>query len=537
MGNLTIGITTREFKHSISFEDETMNILQEARPVLLLNEQDNVGVARVPVPAGAEIVVNGFKVVAAENIAAGHKLALKPIETGAQITKYGESIGRATGTIAPGAWVHTHNVEPDFSGKNYEFATRPAVTEYFAPEEVGTFMGYERENGDVGTRNYVVVIATSNCSSHVAMGIAEKLSHVGPETHGIDGVVAIPHQEGCGHSVGEDTWQLERTIAGMMFHPNVGAVLMVSLGCEVNQISKYLNTAQLGQQHFRKGKLIVGLEMQSSGGTRQTIADGVAQVEKLIEHCQQAKRTPQPMSKILLGTNCGGSDAFSGISANPSLGYASDLLVRSGGTAVLAEIPECMGAEHLLTRRAVDEATGRKVMEVVNWYQQYLSRFGGNFNDNPSPGNKAGGITNVCEKSLGAVAKGGTTALTGVFAYAERINKPGFVLMNTPGYDPVSVTGICAGGANLMCFTTGRGTGIGFPIVPVVKISTNSRIARVMADNIDVNAGTIVDGQETVADVGQRIFDLLRRVASGERTKSELLGHKEFVPWRIGPVL
>jgi altronate hydrolase len=514
-----------------------MKILQDARPVLLLNEQDNVGVARVPIPAGAELAINGYQLTAHETIAPGHKLALQPIQAGAQITKYGESIGKATQEILPGAWVHTHNVAPDFSGKEYEYATRTVPTEYFPPEEVGTFMGYLRENGDVGTRNYVAVIATSNCSSHVAMGIAEKLKHVTQETHGIDGVVAFPHQEGCGHSEGEDTWQLERTIAGIIFHPNVGAVLMVSLGCEVNQISKYLNTPQLGQQHFRKGRLIVGLEMQSSGGTRQTIAEGVAQVEKLIEHARQYQRTPQPLSKILLGTNCGGSDAFSGISANPSLGYASDLLVRSGGTSVLAEIPECMGAEHLLTRRAVDEATGRKVVEVVKWYQTYLSRFGGNWNDNPSPGNKAGGISNVCEKSLGAVAKGGTTALTGVFAYAERVNKPGFVLMNTPGYDPISVTGICAGGANIMCFTTGRGTGIGFPIVPIIKISTNSRIARVMEDNIDINAGTIVDGQETVPNVGQRIFEMIRRVASGERTKSELLGHKEFVPWRIGPVL
>lgn len=507
------------------------------KQVLQLNAKDNVGVVRTPIPAGTEVVVNGEKVTARETIAPGHKIALRPIAQGALIHKYGETIGKATEAIEAGAWVHTHNVAPDFSGKEYEFATEKRVTEYFKPEDAGTFMGYLRENGDVGTRNYIAVIATSNCSSHVAAEIAEALRHVGPDTHGIDGVVAIPHQEGCGHSIGEDTWQLERTIAGMIFHPNVGAVLMVSLGCEVNQISKYVDTAQLGQRHFRKGKLIVGLEMQSSGGTRRTVAAGVAQVEELIKHCREMKRSPQPMGKILLGTNCGGSDAFSGISANPSLGYASDLIVRSGGTSVLAEIPECMGAEHLLTRRAVDEATGRKVVDVVNWYQQYLGRFGGNWNDNPSPGNKLGGISNVIEKSLGAVAKGGTTALTGVFAYAERINKPGFVLMNTPGYDPVSVTGICAGGANMVCFTTGRGTGIGFPVVPIIKISTNSRIARAMEDNIDINAGTIVEGAESIQDVGAKIFEQIRRAASGERTKSEILGHHEFVPWRVGPVL
>jgi altronate hydrolase len=510
---------------------------QEASSILLLNENDNVAIARAPIAAGTDVRLNGYRLTALENIAVGHKLALKPIASGQQVTKYGESIGHATAEIAAGGWVHTHNVQPEFMGKEYELATRAVPTDYVPSEQVGTFMGYLRENGDVGTRNYVAVIATSNCSSHVATEIAEKLKHVTPETHGIDGVVALPHQDGCGHSEGEDTWQLERTIAGMIFHPNVGAVLIVSLGCEVNQISKYLHTAQLGQQHFRKGKLIVGLEMQSSGGTRETVAAGVKQVEDLIAHARKTQRTPQPISKIMMGLNCGGSDAFSGVSANPALGYASDLLIRNGGTAVLGEIPECMGAEHLLTRRAADEATAQKVIEVVKWYHAYLSKFGGNFNDNPSPGNKAGGITNVCEKSLGAVAKGGTTALTGVYAYAERVTKPGFALMNTPGYDPISVTGICAGGANVMCFTTGRGTGIGFPVVPVVKIATNSRIARIMHDNIDVNAGRIVDGEKTVQDVGREIFDLVCRVASGERTKSEELGHQEFVPWRIGPVL
>ena len=506
-------------------------------PVIQLNIKDNVCVARAPVQAGEEIVVEGHKVIAREAIQPGHKIALRPISTGQKVFKYGETIGKAIRDIQPGEWIHTHNIEPDFSGKEYEYATQAPVTEPMDRDEAGTFMGYLRENGDVGTRNYIAVIATSNCSSHVATEIAYELRNIGQETDGVDGVVAIPHQEGCGHSQGEDTWQLERTIAGMIYHPNVGAVLMVSLGCEVNQISKYIGTTQLGQQSFRKGKLIVGLEMQSSGGTRRTVEAGVAQVKQLIEHCRQMKRTTQPMSRILLGTNCGGSDAFSGISANPALGRASDLLVRAGGTSVLAEIPECMGAEHLLTRRSADEATGRRVIEVMEWYQNYLRRFGGGWDDNPSPGNKAGGLTNITEKSLGAVAKGGTTALTGVFAYAQRVDRSGFVLMNTPGYDPVSLTGIAAGGANMICFTTGRGSAIGFPVVPVIKIASNSRIADRMADNIDINAGTIVDGQTSIQDVGQNIFETIRRVASGERTKSEILGHQEFVPWRIGPVL
>ncbi len=506
-------------------------------PVIQLNIKDNVCVARAPVQAGEEVVVEGHKVIAREAIQPGHKIALRPISTGQKVFKYGETIGKAIHDIQPGEWIHTHNIEPDFSGKEYEYATQAPVTEPMDRDEAGTFMGYLRENGDVGTRNYIAVIATSNCSSHVATEIAYELRNVGQETDGVDGVVAIPHQEGCGHSQGEDTWQLERTIAGMIYHPNVGAVLMVSLGCEVNQISKYIGTTQLGQQSFRKGKLIVGLEMQSSGGTRRTVEAGVAQVKQLIEHCRQMKRTTQPMSRILLGTNCGGSDAFSGISANPALGRASDLLVRAGGTSVLAEIPECMGAEHLLTRRSTDEATGRRVIEVMEWYQNYLRRFGGGWDDNPSPGNKAGGLTNITEKSLGAVAKGGTTALTGVFAYAQRVDRSGFVLMNTPGYDPVSLTGIAAGGANMICFTTGRGSAIGFPVVPVIKVASNSRIADRMADNIDINAGTIVDGQASIQDVGLNIFETIRRVASGERTKSEVLGHQEFVPWRIGPVL
>jgi altronate hydrolase len=504
---------------------------------VVLDPRDNVAVVVSPLEAGRVVQTARGSVVAGEPIAPGHKIALRGIAKGEQVVKYGEVIGRATQEIAQGSWVHVHNFVSEFDGTAYEYATRTPSTAYFPTQDAGTFLGYKRENGDVGTRNYVAVIATSNCSSHVATEIAERLKDVTYDTHGVDGVVAFPHQEGCGHSQGEDTWQLERTIAGMIYHPNVGAVLMVSLGCEVNQLSTYVGTTQLGQQAFRKGKLLIGLEMQSSGGTRQTIGRGVEQVRDLISHCQTMTRTPEPLSRVFMGTNCGGSDAFSGISANPALGYASDLLIRSRGTSILAEIPECMGAEHLLTRRALDEATGRRVIDVIRWYQEYLGRFGGKWDDNPSPGNKAGGISNIVEKSLGAVAKGGTTALTGVYRYAERVDKPGLVLMNTPGYDPVSLTGIAAGGANVIVFTTGRGSGIGFPIVPVIKVSSNSRIAESMRDNIDINAGKIVEGKETVQEVGQRIFEMVKRVCSGERTKSELLGHREFVPWRVGPVL
>jgi altronate dehydratase len=505
--------------------------------IVLLDPRDNVAVVLAPLTPGTPVSAPGVAVVASQAIAPGHKIALRRIAAGNRVLKYGECIGRAAQDIGQGSWVHNHNFGPDTDRQAYEYATDPVSRQFTAADQGETFLGYKRPNGDVGTRNYVAVIATSNCSSHVVTQIADQLRDVGMETHGIDGVIAIPHQEGCGHSKGEDTWQLERTMAGMIYHPNVGAVLMVSLGCEVNQLSLYVGSTQLTQQYFRHGKHIVGMEMQSSGGTRKTVESGVAQVKELIEICQKMERTPQPLSKVIMGTNCGGSDAFSGISANPAVGYTSDLLVRSHGTSILAEIPECMGAEHLLTRRAADEATGRRVIEVVQWYRDYLNRFGAKWDDNPSPGNKEGGISNITEKSLGAVAKSGTSPLTGVFRYAERVDKPGFVLMNTPGYDPVSLTGIAAGGSNVIVFTTGRGSGIGFPIVPVIKISSNSRIAVSMEDNIDINAGTIIEGKESVSEVGERIFEKLKRVCSGEKTKSELLGHREFVPWRVGPVL
>jgi altronate hydrolase len=524
----------RQFDSSAKVSD----MRTQPKSIIILNESDNVAVAREAIQLGERIHDGSQSITAGEAIAPGHKIALKPIPSGARVLKYGEVIGRATSDISAGGWVHFHNLAAEFdSGREYEYATEGKQTEYLTPEESGTFLGYLRENGDVGTRNYIAVIATSNCASHVAQEIAHQAQALFADDEFIDGVVAIPHQEGCGHSQGDDTWQLERTIAGMIFHPNVGAVLMVSLGCEVNQIAKYLGSVQLGQQGFRKGKMIAGLEMQSSGGTRKTVAEGLSQLEILAGACRQMRRTPQPISKIVLGTNCGGSDAFSGISANPALGAASDLLIRAGGTSILAEIPECMGAEHILTRRALDVPTGQKVIDVIEWYRAYLGRFGAKWDDNPTPGNKLGGISNIAEKSLGAVAKGGTTALTGVYAYAERVNRPGFALMNTPGYDPVSLTGIAAGGANLICFTTGRGSAIGFPVVPVIKISSNTRIATVMEDNIDLNAGTIVEGRESVPETGRRIFEAIRRVASGERTRSEHLGHKEFVPWRIGPVM
>jgi altronate hydrolase len=332
--------------------------------------------------------------------------------------------------------------------------------------------------------------------------------------------------------MGPDLDQLRRTLGGVLVHPNVSAAVILGLGCETNQIDHYLGPGAPSSER------LAGLTLQSSGGTRGTVDASRRQIARFIEQAAAERRVKVPASKIVLGLNCGGSDSFSGITANPALGYCSDLLAELGGTAVLAETTEIFGAEHLLVKRARNRQVAEKLLACIREYKRYIGRFdGSSFDDNPSPGNKAGGLTNIIEKSLGAVAKGGTSPLMEVYEYAETVTSPGFVFMNTPGYDPVSLTGLAAGGCNLIAFTTGRGSAIGFPTIPVVKIASNSATYRRMQDNMDVNAGRIADGEATVAELGREIFDLVLRVASGEKTCSERLGHKEFVPWRIGPVL
>jgi altronate hydrolase len=398
------------------------------------------------------------------------------------------------------------------------------------PADAPTFLGFAREDGRAGTRNYIAVVAASNCAAHTVELIAR--SYAGEHLpRNVDGVVAFPHGEGCGHAFGPDTDQLQRTLAGVLDHPNVSAAVIVGLGCEVNQISHYL-----GDNAPKSGRL-VGLTLQESGGTRSTLEAARREIATFMERAAEEQRTPISASKIVLGLNCGGSDSFSGITANPALGRCSDLLAEIGASAVLAETTECFGAEHLLVKRARNRAVAERFLGFITKYKEYLNRFGESFDDNPSPGNKAGGLTNILEKSLGAAAKAGTSPMNDAVDYAERITTPGFVFMNTPGYDPVSLTGLAAGGANLIAFTTGRGSAIGFPTVPVVKIATNSNTYRRMQDNMDINAGRIADGEATVEQIGREIFEMVLRVASGERTCAERLGHKEFVPWRIGPVL
>ncbi len=503
---------------------DIMKAASAENAAILLHADDNVAIARVPLSAGQRLEIAGRTVTVAEPIPPGHKVALAAVAAGENVLRYGQRIGHARVPIEAGRHVHMHNLAFEELTFDYEFPSGeiefPAL-----PASVPRFLGYAREDGRAGTRNYIAVGAASNCAAHTAELIARSYENQRMPPN-VDGVVAFPHGEGCAHSIGPDTRQLQRTISGVLDHPNVAAALILGLGCEVNQISHYLG-----------GPRLTGLTLQESGGTRATVDAARREIDRFIEAAAACERTEIPASKIVLGLNCGGSDSFSGITANPALGVASDILASYGGSPVLAETTEIFGAEHLLVRRARNREVAERLLARIADYRTYLNRFGGSFDDNPAPGNKEGGLSNILEKSLGAVAKGGTSPLMEVVDYAERVSTPGLVFMNTPGYDPVSLAGLAAGGANVIAFTTGRGSAIGFATIPVVKIATNSATYRRMRDNMEVNAGAITDGEKSVAEVGREIFDLVLRVASGERTASERLGHREFVPWRIGPVL
>jgi altronate hydrolase len=490
-------------------------------PPLHLHPDDPVAIARAALRPGQMVSAGGVTVAVLDRVPVGHKVALRAIEAGAEVRRYGQVIGRTKCAIEAGRHVHVHNLAFDEGQREYEFPADERVLPPI-PENAPTFMGYPRADGRVGTRNYIAVAAASNCSAHVVELVAQHYrGRVLPA--GVDGVVGFPHGEGCGHSIGPDTEQLERVLKGVLDHPNVAASVMVGLGCEINRVEFYPNSDRL--------------TLQETGGTAATVEETIRLVDRHIERAAALKREIAPASKIVLGLNCGGSDSFSGITANPALGWAADQLARLGGAAVLAETPEIFGAEHLLLRRARNRAVAEKLLEVVAWYKDYLRPFGGSFDDNPSPGNKAGGLSNILEKSLGAVAKGGTLPLMDVLHYAERVSARGLTFMNTPGYDPPSLAGLGAGGVNLIAFTTGRGSAIGFPTVPVVKIASNTALFRRMGDNMDLNAGRIADGEATIEQVGAEILSLLIETASGRRSAAERLGHAEFVPWRIGPVL
>lgn len=506
-------------------------------PFIRLHPADDVLIARSQLVGGTtaeNVVIKGL-------IPPGHKVATRDIAQGEPVRRYNQIIGFASKPIAAGEHVHVNNLDMgpnkgDFE-REYAFGAdvKPAP-----PKKEATFMGIKRAGGRVATRNYIGILSSVNCSATAARAIADHFSRqTNPDALKdypmVDGVVALTHGTGCGMDTeGMGMQVLERTLAGYATHANFWGVLVVGLGCEANQINAWLAHSSL-----REGETLKVFNIQDTGGTRKTVEKGIALVKEMLPRANDVKREPCSASHITIGLQCGGSDGYSGISANPALGAAVDILVAHGGTAILSETPEIYGAEHLLTRRAVKREVGEKLIRRIKWWEHYTEINEGEMNNNPSPGNKAGGLTTILEKSLGAVAKGGTTNLEAVYEYAEPVDAHGFVYMDTPGYDPVSATGQVAGGANMICFTTGRGSAYGCAPSPSLKLATNSALWQRQEEDMDINCGEIIDGKATIQEMGQRIFELVLATASGEPTKSEKHGYgqNEFVPWQVGAVM
>jgi len=527
-------------------------VLEWNAAAILLREGDDVGVAKVKISGGTSLVRDGSELLIRSDVPPGHKFALHPIRSGQPVRKYGQIIGYALADIQPGEWVHTRNLGfgagqgagDTALALDYAYASDIPAVDYYPEAQQRTFPGFLRADGRVGTRNYVSLVSTVNCSSSTVRAIADVFRAPGAlaDFLGIDGVNPLIHKSGCGqHLGGADYVQLQRTIGGFADHPNVGGYLLVGLGCEMNQaIALAQNEGLITLDSLAAGRpqLPPTITIQESGGVRKTVQKGIEETLKLLKKASAARRTPQPLSSLIVGTNCGGSDGNSGITANPALGIAGDEFVRYGAGWVLAETTETYGAEHLLTRRAVSREVGEKLVALMRWWEWYTGVWGATIDGNPSPGNKEGGLTTIYEKSLGAVAKAGTSPLVEVYKYGQRIDKKGFTFMDTPGHDPVSVTGLVAGGCNLVAFTTGRGSCLGFKPTPSLKIATNSPLYVRMEDDMDIDAGVIFNGVP-VADVGKQIFEALIAVAGGQKTKSEEqgLGEDEYAPWLLGPVL
>lgn len=499
-----------------------------------LNPADNVVVAVEDLPAG-EIIAPG-RITCRQKISAGHKLAIEPMKIGQAVIKYGQVIGRAKTSIEPGDHVHVHNMAMAELSREYEYGAAAKPAEYFSDRQRATFEGFVRDSGTVGTRNYIGILATVSCSSSVAQFIADAVT---PELlagfPNVDGVVALGHENGCCHAPESKGLEiLQRTLAGYTRNPNFGGVLLVGLGCEVNLVATLMQNMQLTAD-----SLLSPFVIQESGGTRKTVEAGLKAIRKMLPVINKTLRQTVSAEHLTVGLECGGSDAYSGITANPALGAAVDLVVRNGGTAILSETPEIYGAEHLLVARAVSREVGEQLINHVRWWEEYTATHGAQINNNPTPGNKAGGLTTILEKSMGAVAKAGSTNLNAVYRYAEKVVEKGLVFMNSPGYDVVSITGKIAAGANLVCFTTGRGTVCGFKPVPTLKLASNSVMYNHLSEDMDINCGRILDGELTLAQMGEDIFKEILAVASGKQTKSEKLGFggNEFVPWHIGAVL
>jgi altronate hydrolase len=498
---------------------------------LRLNAVDNVLVALETIEKGM-LLEHGIAAIA--RVPRGHKAAARAMTQGEAVLKFGQIIGFATRDIAAGDWLHEHNVAMQDFARDYAYSADFRATE-MTPEPA-MFQGFRRANGKVGTRNYIGIITSVNCSASVATFMAKEIERSGilADFPNVDGVIPLVHGGGCALDIkGEGYEVLKRTQWGYATNPNMAGVVMVGLGCEGFQIGRWKEAYGIAESEtFRT------MTIQEVGGTRKTVAKGVEAIREMLPIANRATRSPCPAAELMLALQCGGSDGYSGITANPALGAAVDILVAHGGTAILSETPEIYGAEHLLTRRAVSRAVGEKLVERIRWWEDYTARNRMEMNNNPSPGNKLGGLTTILEKSLGAAAKGGTTALTAVYEYAEPVTAKGFVYMDTPGYDPVAATGQVAGGANILAFTTGRGSAYGCKPTPSIKLATNSAIYHQMIDDMDINCGDILDGV-SIEEKGREIFEVMLRVASGERSKSEELGYgdAEFVPWTIGATM
>ena len=502
-------------------------------PFIRLHPCDDVLIARTQLVGGTQaenVTLKGL-------IPPGHKVATRAIAVGEPVRRYNQIIGFASKPIAAGEHVHTHNLAMGDFERDYAFG---ADVKAPAPRREASFMGIKRSDGRVATRNYIGILSSVNCSATAARAIADHFSRqTNPAALAdfpmVDGVVALTHGTGCGMDTeGMGMQILQRTLAGYATHANFWGVLVVGLGCEANQINAWLAHSSL-----REGDTLKVFNIQDTGGTRKTVEKGIALIREMLPKANDVKREPCSAAHITIGLQCGGSDGYSGISANPALGAAVDLLVAHGGTAILSETPEIYGAEHLLTRRAARREVGEKLIERIKWWEHYTKVNDGEMNNNPSPGNKAGGLTTILEKSLGAVAKGGTTNLQAVYEYAQPVTDRGFVYMDTPGYDPVSATGQVAGGANMICFTTGRGSAYGCAPSPSLKLATNSALWQRQEEDMDINCGEIIDGKASIQEMGQRIFELVLATASGEASKSEQHGYgqNEFVPWQVGAVM
>ena len=500
-------------------------------PVIRLDPADNVVVARDEIAAGTEIADEG--IVALQTISRGHKIATAHIPSGAPVLKYDTVIGFAGGDCPPGTWMHVHNVLMDEVQKDYRFAQDYVPADLLPEEDRATFMGYRRADGRVGTRNYIGIFITVNCAATVARRIAayfdeERLA----DYPNIDGVIPFVHTQGCGmEQTGAPMDLLRRTLKGYIQHPNIAGALICSLGCERNNLDRFFADTAL-----ETGQMLRTVHMQDAGGTRAAIEAGKDAIREMLEAANAATREPVSAEHITIGLQCGGSDGFSGLSANPALGRAVDLLTRHGGTAILSETPELYGIEHTLTARARNEVVGRRFLDRIRWWLDYTDGRDVQMQGIVGPGNQDGGLANVIEKALGGSRKGGSTGIEAVYDYAERVTARGLVIMDTPGYDPVAATGQIAGGANLICFTTGRGSCFGSYPSPTIKLASNTPMFHRMAGDMDINCGQVIDGEATLDDMGDAIFARILNIASGQRSKSEDLGvgADEFVPWNLG---